>query len=386
MASPVQGQVPHVLMRCAITKGQPFAKIVARLDGTPLAQLFLFVGPTADFDHVVAEAARAYPDIPTVACTTAGEIGPMGYAEDTIIAVGLPDRDFATSVILAPSLDRLHGHGLTDRVVQARVELTGRRPGFPTAFAFAMIDGLSRREDAVLSQIAPALGPLPLFGGSAGDGRAFGRTKLGLNGTVHDNAAILSLVTTACRAQVFSLDHMTPTPTRMVVTAADPETRCVKQINGAPAASEYARLIGTDPAQLDTFTFASHPVVVRLGDTHHVRAIQRVTPGGDLVFFSAIEEGMVLSVARSSDMAGHLHRELAGLGRHGPPADILGCDCILRRIEAEQSQQSHRVSEILARHRVVGFSTYGEQIGPMHVNHTMTGVALYPPPHTADPA
>ena len=53
MAAPVQGQVPHVLMRCAITKGQPFAKIVARLDGTPLAQLFLFVGPTADFDHVV---------------------------------------------------------------------------------------------------------------------------------------------------------------------------------------------------------------------------------------------------------------------------------------------------------------------------------------------
>jgi hypothetical protein len=28
---------------------------------------------------------------------------------------------------------------------------------------------------------------------------------------------------------------------------------------------------------------------------------------------------------------------------------------------------------------VVGFSTYGEQINGLHVNQTMTGVAIYPP-------
>jgi len=26
---------------------------------------------------------------------------------------------------------------------------------------------------------------------------------------------------------------------------------------------------------------------------------------------------------------------------------------------------------------VTGFSTYGEQIGPLHVNHTMSGIAFY---------
>jgi hypothetical protein len=33
----------------------------------------------------------------------------------------------------------------------------------------------------------------------------------------------------------------------------------------------------------------------------------------------------------------------------------------------------------LQRHRVLGFSTYGEQLNSMHVNQTMTGVAIYPP-------
>ena len=42
-------------------------------------------------------------------------------------------------------------------------------------------------------------------------------------------------------------------------------------------------------------------------------------------------------------------------------------------------QQTTEVSRILAENRVTGFSTYGEQIGPLHVNHTMTGIAFYPP-------
>ena len=165
----------------------------------------------------------------------------------------------------------------------------------------------------------------------------------------------------------------------MVVTAADPERRLVQEINAEPAAQEYARLLGKDPNQLDPFTFAAHPVVVRLGDSHHVRAIQRVNETGELVFFSAINEGMVLTLATHDDMARHLETSLARLGRPQAPAHILGCDCILRRIEAGQVQKTREISALLRRHNVVGFSTYGEQFGALHVNQTLTGVAIYPP-------
>ena len=76
-------------------------------------------------------------------------------------------------------------------------------------------------------------------------------------------------------------------------------------------------------------------------------------------------------------MAEHLRRKMAELSEDGAPANIIGCDCILRRIEAEQTQMSRELSEIMSEHRVTGFSTYGEQIGPLHVNHTMSGVAFY---------
>ena len=51
----------------------------------------------------------------------------------------------------------------------------------------------------------------------------------------------------------------------------------------------------------------------------------------------------------------------------------------LRRMEAQEKQSLGAISQLLRQHRVVGFSTYGEQLNSMHVNQTMTGVAIYPP-------
>ena len=345
--------------------------------GNDLALVALFVSPAADFAHVVEHFTIPGADV--VACTTAGEIGAKGYEAEIIVAVGFPRSHFATACVLMEDLNAIAPQDLADRVVRAGLDLSDRHRAFQSGFAMLLIDGLSLKEDVVTATLSPALGDFPLFGGSAGDGVKFGATRIGLNGRVHDNAAVLSLIRTDLETQVFSLDHLVPSDAQMVVTGADPDRRIVKTINAEPAAREYARIIGKDPEQLDELAFAAHPVVVRIGDAHHVRAIQRVDAAGHLVFFSAIDEGMVLTVAQARDMAGHLDAELSALagpeGRH----EIIGCDCLLRRLEAEQMQQSRVVSDVLARHRVIGFSTYGEQIGPLHVNHTMTGVAIYPP-------
>jgi len=203
------------------------------------------------------------------------------------------------------------------------------------------------------------------------------------DGRFRGNAAVVLMLRSACRVKVFSLDHLVPTARRMVVTGADPARRIVTRINAEPAAREYARLLGKDPEQLTPFTFAAHPVVVRVGGRHHVRAIQRMEPNGDLVFFSAIAEGLVLTLAEPQDIAAHLKRELAALAQtgagHGPPQAILACDCILRRMEAQENQRLGAVSAILRANGVAGFSTYGEQVNSMHVNQTMTGVAIWAP-------
>ncbi|MEI4487105.1 FIST N-terminal domain-containing protein [Frigidibacter sp. MR17.14] len=353
--------------------------IAERLGPGPFALVLLFLSPETDFSRLRASLAQAMPGVRIVGCTTAGEISERGYDEGTIVAVGLPTAHFAAETVPIPDLDDFDPQDLATGLVRTRQSLARRSRGFTHEFAFLLVDGLSVKEDELAAALAQGLGPVPLFGGSAGDGTRFRETLILQGGQLLKNAAVLSLVRTDCPIRVFNLDHLVPTELRMVVTEADPARRIVRQINAEPAAREYARILGKDPDQLTPFTFAAHPLVVRVGGRHHVRAIQQVAENGDLVFFAAIDEGLVLTVAEPSDMADHLAGELAALCEPGAPEAILGCDCILRRLEAEQKQMNGKLSELFRRFNVRGFSTYGEQRGAMHVNQTFTGIAFYPP-------
>lgn len=371
----------HAFFRAQVCclQDEPVRALKSQFPACDLAFVALFVSPAADFAAVVEAAEREFPDIDVVACTTAGEIGANGYETDLIIGVGFPVTHFVSKSVLIEEISGQDFQSTIDQVTLDRLSLRDANDGKEHSFAFLVVDGLSLHEDSVTAAIAPALRDMPMFGGSAGDGDAYEQTWVALNGEVRSDAAVVTLVQTDLEARVFSIDHLTPTDEQMVVTDADPGRRIVRTINAEPAAAEYARLVGKNPDELDQLTFASHPIVVRIGDTHHVRAIQQVKSDGELVFYAAIDEGMVLTVAKAEKIADHLESELAKISEAGELLDILGCDCILRRIEAEQIQVTRQLSHLLAENKVVGFSTYGEQIGPLHVNHTMTGVALYAP-------
>ncbi|WP_282150870.1 FIST N-terminal domain-containing protein [Ruegeria atlantica] len=354
-------------------------KLAGSLGDDLLSLVILFVSSGADAAAVISEAVDAFAPTPVIGCTTAGELADCGYGEDQIVAIGLPSSHFEVRTLLVPDLGNFSAQDIIDQMIRNRNEMAASAPDWKHEFSFLMIDGLSTKEDALTSELAVGLGPVPLFGGSAGDGTRFGATYVLMDGQAMQNAAILTQVRTRCPIKVFKTDHLVPTARRMVVTKADPANRIVQEINAEPAAREYARLLGKDPEQLTTFTFAAHPLVVQIGGQHHVRAIQRVAGNGDLVFFSAIDEGLVLTLAEPRDMVSHLEEEIAALTQTTRPDTILGCDCILRRLEAQEKQKMGEISRLLAENHVVGFSTYGEQFNSIHVNQTLTGVAIYPP-------
>ena len=360
----------------------PIGDLADALDPDDLAVVLLFVTPKADIAETIAQAKKRFAPSPVVGCTTAGEISSHGYAEGEILAVGLPRSHFVTRTLMVEDLNGYSGQDLIDQMIRNRNAMTADEPDWIHEFTFLMIDGMSIKEDAFMSDLAVGLGPVPLFGGSAGDGTDFGATYILEDGEVHENAAVLTQIRTRCPIKIFKTDHLIPTEQRMVVTDADPVRRIVYEINAEPAALEYARLLGKDPEQLTSFTFAAHPVVVRIDGQHHVRSIQQLNEDGDLNFFSAIDTGLVLTLAEPEDMAVHLEREIGKLSETREPDAILACDCVLRRLEAQEKQMTGALSEILARNRVVGFSTYGEQLNSMHVNQTLTGVAIYPPDET----
>jgi len=216
-----------------------------------------------------------------------------------------------------------------------------------------------------------------LVGGSAGDGINFGKTQVYAGGSFRSDRAALTLLTTDLPFKVFKTQHFLPTDQRLVITSADAGHRIVKEINGLPAAPEYARLVGVDISDINPKRFAASPVVVLIDGNNYVRSIQKVNPDDSVTFFCAIEEGLVLRIARGINLVENLEKSMAEiLAEIGPPQLVLTCDCILRKLEIAQHHQESRVGDILRQNNAIGFNTYGEQFRGVHVNQTLSGVAL----------
>ena len=332
-----------------------------------------------DLDILASEIQHLFTGVQVIGCTTAGEIGPIGYRDHTISGASLPSSRFTAACGRIDELQQFEStqaHSLAQDLMQ-RLESVEPLTDASNSFALLLIDGLSVREEPVTQALQNALGRLPLVGGSAGDDLSFGETWIYSDGSFHTDSAALALVTTQVPFRIFKTQHFVPTDRRIVVTAADSEHRIVSEIDGWPAAESYARLVGTDVKSLAPARFAEQPIVVVIDGTNYVRSIQKVNPDGSLTFFCAIEEGLVLRGARGVDLVGNLEEAFAEIhAAIGQPQLIVGCDCILRKLEMAQHGLTDRVEKVFRDNNVVGFSCYGEQHLGVHVNQTLTGIAI----------
>lgn len=339
----------------------------------------VFASSRYDADRLGPCLRQAFGDMPLIGCTTAGEIGPDGYQESSLSGASLGVGDLDFEVGLLENLGGADQRTATRFAQDLRERLLARHPGLSPErfFAYMLVDGLCGREESVTHAFHAGLGGIALAGGSAGGDLAFRQTRVLFNGRFVGDAALLLVAITPHPFAVFKTQHFVAQEERMVVTGAIPEQRIVTEINGFPAGEEYARVVGIDPTDLRPQVFAAHPVVVRIGDTDFVRSIQKVNPDGTLSFFCAIDRGIVFKAARGGDLLANLDAALGDVcERIGPPALILGCDCILRLLECQQKGLTEAVGARLAAGRVVGFSTFGEQFSGMHINQTFTGIAL----------
>jgi hypothetical protein len=317
--------------------------------------------------------------VPVAGCTTAGEMGPEGYVEGAIVGLSLAAPEFAVALCLLPELRTASVAAMQARVREARLAISDAAPWarHQNLFAITLIDGVCRREEAVIGAAHAALGGIPIRGGSAGDGLRFRRTFLLHEGRVHGNAALVAVIATTRRFVAFKTEHFVPGAEKVVVTGADPERRVVTEINAEPAAEEYARLTGVAVQALSPAVFATHPMVVRVGGQSFVRSIRRVNADRSLTFLCAIEEGLILTVGYGVDLVRDLEDTFGGIeAALGPPETVIGFDCILRTLELDQRRMRQAAGSVLARHNVIGFCTYGEQYEAMHVNQTFSGVAI----------
>ena len=342
------------------------------------AFILIFCSSQFDLELLGKKIGGEYGNCCIAGCTTAGEINSItGYKKESITMAVFADTCFEVYHRMIPDIASIGPNDAKKLAGDILQEMN--KNGFDSdhMFGLLLVDGLALAEEHLAACLTSAFYPLHIIGGSAGDDLHFDSTYIYSEGKFVKNSATLSVIRTKLPFYIFQTQHFNPTEQKLVITAADPTTRTVMEINGLPAVDEYARLVGVSPDNLNSSLFSMHPIMLKINDRYYIRSIQKANKDKSLTFYCAIDEGLVLTLAKGRDIKENYRQTLTDIENNiDNPQFILFFDCILRRLEIEELGIQNEINKLIKHYNVAGFSTYGEQIDSLHVNQTLTGIAL----------
>ena len=360
-----------------INAEQAVEEAVRGWDDTPEI-IFIFSSTKQDPQVIADLLAKKFPDVPMAGCTTSGEHLSGEHYNGALVIAGLCDTGIQWQTALIQGL----GDYNDERAEQTANELfDGLGVDSETLephnfFCLLFIDGLCMKEEKVTAILADAIEGIALAGGSAGDDLAFKRTEVYYNGGSYNDAATVVMGKKInANVQIVKHQHFVTTPRSLVITKADPETRTVFEMDGYPAIEAYSAALGVPVEELTDELSFLHPVTFSCNDEIYVRSIQKLNEDGSITFYCGIEEGMVLEIAGHKVMKDALVEALEPLGQ---PDFILGFNCILRALEANEGDTHQQLGKVFngCTSAMIGFDTYGEQLNGLHINQTLVAVAF----------
>lgn len=347
------------------------AEIVAQLaDGFPLGMLVFFFSNRYKAANLAESMYRAFPGVPQVGCSSAGELYQTEVFRGGIVAMGFSTEclDDIPHVAVASSLS-LNPMAVDQALEKLSRDVPLRGLSCKNYVGLVLMDGLSMQEDSVVGRL-DVMTDIRFVGGSAADDRRFQSTWLIANGHVHRDAAVFLVFKPRPRFTIIKSQNLVPTDSCMIATEVDEQTRTVFRFDDLPARTAYARALRVPPEQVHEH-FLAHPLGLMFDGEIYARTPVHVS-GETVQFHGGIIEGTELVVLNSTDILQSTAASLVEACNHlGSVNAILHFQCMMRTIILEQGNLQEPYGQLFRNFHHVGLSTYGEAYR-CHINQTST--------------
>ena len=344
--------------------------------------LFAFHSSQQDPHAISAILTERFPNAIVVGATTAGEWSSRGHHTGTLVLLAIASPNIRWAVVIAEHLDQFDVEdcskvcdSLLDKFDISFSDLHPERH-----FCLSFFDGMSKCEESIVAMVAAELGNIPLLGGSAADDLKFENTFVLAQGRALQNAAVFVLAESRIPFKTIKHQHFLAGDVDTIITKANVPERIVYHLDGLPAAERYAQLLGLNVEDLNAQVFSEHPLIYQYNHECYVRAIGQLGEDNALIFYCAIEEGMILNFCARQNMLEQLKHVVDELVETSGKASLmLIFNCVLRRLESESIDITQHLAAKLnaSSDHIIGFDSYGEQWQGLHVNQTMVALALY---------
>lgn len=351
-------------------------EVARNIDLSEDALKFVFFSSNYSINRI-QDSLNKHFDNNLMACSTAGEIHPKGFSKNSVVAASIKSDAIKFKKYEINDLVSFNIFNVYEIFADFEKEF-GYAPSQADKFVgILLIDGMSLLEDKVIALISRVFSPIKIVGGSAGDDLHFAHTYVYNGGELRSNAASFILLRSEVPFRVFKTQFFEQCSDRIIITEANPRQRIVYEINGEKAAIEYANLLNIPLEELNPYIFAKHPLLLSIGGKWYVRSIKEMNNDYSLSFFSAIDVGLVMHIARPTDILSDYKNLISELKNDlNDISLILSFDCIHRRFLIEKEGHIENVNDIIVNYPFCGFNTYGEQYAGVHINQSLTGIAF----------
>ncbi|MDR1909466.1 MAG: FIST C-terminal domain-containing protein, partial [Spirochaetaceae bacterium] len=319
---------------------------------------------------------RAFPQAVCIGSSMIGGWASGGAVEKGICAMSLSGEE------VAEVFTAFREGVKADPALAARgaLEELKRKPGLRDAnpdeyLGLIFFDGLCLGEIIMKEFSLERAFNIPFIGGAAADELAFTRTLVGIDERLSGDGLAVMVMKMKIPFFFNHYVHYLPTRTSFTVTNSEKYKRIVWEINGEPAASYYARLLGvSDPGRLDANHFAKNPFGVLIGESVFVRSPNAIIDGRGIQFYCYIESGTTVYLLKQGDIIDNAEKAMREAGEF--LSNVRGAllfNCVLRYLEFKELRKIDAFNDVFKGLDFAGFNTYGEELFTHH-NQTLTAV------------
>jgi len=351
-------------------------EVINQLKKQPIDIILFFCSDNYDFKEASFLFYQNFPNTRCVGSVVAGGISKAGFTDQSIVAIGLSSPGLQIEVTVIEEIETIpmiYRERVASSFQKLKVNLEENN-----TFGILFVDGLRNAEEKVLSVIQSIFPTqeFPLIGGSAGDNGKFVET-LSYNGSVYSNAAILTTIKTNHPFFLYRENIFIPKSEPLIVTKADIRDRKIYEINHVPAAKYYAKEIGVTVEQLSNY-FMSHPFGRLYKNEYWIASPFQINPDLSITTYAQIIPNSEIYIMKPLDPVEVAKKTASIIANEvNKPKAILAFSCVLRNIQFKKEKNGQAVYKALSKScDLFGATTYGEQIGRFHLNHTLTLLAI----------
>jgi hypothetical protein len=321
-----------------------------------------------------------------IGSTSGAEIDRQGLHRNTVV-LGALTGDFEVGLGLGKGLSEDAIAAGLGAVAQASAELGVRPADLQTTKHVGMVmdDASKMKKEELLLGMLEKNQSLVLVGGGASDQEPIPsaqRPLLHVDGEVVDDAALLAIIRTDAPWAALRSHWYEPTGQMITITKVDESHTRALEIDGKPAASRYAELLGVGPEDLgfDKLKgFASTSTALKVGREYFMRSPMFPLPDGSILFTNLLDEGAELELMKLGDMGSHTRKffEVEVPRRVQSPQAAILFHCSGRAFSAANMGNIGAVSEAFqAAPPCVGLNVNFEIYCGFSINTTLTALVF----------